>query len=305
MTSDAWAGRDIPEPVQREVRQRCGFGCVICGLPLYEYEHMEGWANVRNRPKGQQHITSEITLSCDSHHREKTNGLLPLQEVRAADAAPLNKRNGVSKPYDLHFAGNACELVVGGLIFKRELGDGERLIALAIDGEPLVGFTLEQGHLLLTLRVFDDAGKLVLHIDRSRLVYSVSPWDISLEGGNLGNPRRQEEILDGHRLRPAEQDHHQQGAAPEERVGGFGLAATGSSTPTPTRRGRTSYSPAAMLRSLSAHIRRRAGGCNFPDCNRGEVNRAEVDRWVRKPSAGRHCRKTRRESEEVNRVSVF
>lgn len=36
--------RNIPLPIQREVRQRCGFGCVICGMPLYEYEHMEEWA---------------------------------------------------------------------------------------------------------------------------------------------------------------------------------------------------------------------------------------------------------------------
>lgn len=23
--------RDIPDPIKRDVRQRCGFGCVICG----------------------------------------------------------------------------------------------------------------------------------------------------------------------------------------------------------------------------------------------------------------------------------
>ncbi len=34
----------IPLPIQREVRQRCGFGCVICGLPLYDYDHIIGWA---------------------------------------------------------------------------------------------------------------------------------------------------------------------------------------------------------------------------------------------------------------------
>ncbi|WP_198036130.1 hypothetical protein [Salegentibacter sp. T436] len=63
--------RNIPLPIQREVRQRCGFGCVICGLPLYEYEHMEEWAKVK------RHDAEEITLLCDRHHREKTAGLLP------------------------------------------------------------------------------------------------------------------------------------------------------------------------------------------------------------------------------------
>src|SRR5437588_8359349 len=136
--------RNIPLPIQREVRQRCGFGCVICGLPLYEYEHLEGWANV------QRHVASEITLLCDKHHREKTNGLLPLAEVREADRNPHNRRAGVSHAYDLHYAGSSCELVVGSNEFKRDgLVEGTELIAVAIDRMPLLAFTFEQSHLFL------------------------------------------------------------------------------------------------------------------------------------------------------------
>lgn len=90
--------RNIPLPIQREVRQRCGFGCVICGLPLYEYEHMEEWAIVK------RHVADEITLLCDQHHREKTGGLLPVEVVRAANKSPFNLKEGNSKPYNLHFA---------------------------------------------------------------------------------------------------------------------------------------------------------------------------------------------------------
>ena len=38
-TNDHGLSRTIPEGVKREVRQRCGFGCVICGLGFYDYEH--------------------------------------------------------------------------------------------------------------------------------------------------------------------------------------------------------------------------------------------------------------------------
>jgi hypothetical protein len=31
------SSRDIPLPIEREVRKRCGFGCVVCGLPLHTY----------------------------------------------------------------------------------------------------------------------------------------------------------------------------------------------------------------------------------------------------------------------------
>lgn len=50
----------IPEPIKREVRQRCSFGCAICKLPIYEYEHIEEWAIV------QRHVADEITLASQS-----------------------------------------------------------------------------------------------------------------------------------------------------------------------------------------------------------------------------------------------
>ncbi len=84
------SSRDIPLPMQREIRQRCGFGCVICGLPLYEYDHLLGWANVK------RHVAEEITLLCDKHHREKTAELLPIEHVREANKTPYNLREGVS-----------------------------------------------------------------------------------------------------------------------------------------------------------------------------------------------------------------
>src|SRR3982750_2806106 len=109
--SSAPARPPIPDPMKREVRQRCGFGCVICGLPLYEYDHLLGWARV------QRHVAEEITLLCDQHHREKTSGLLPEAPVIEANSAPFNLRTGVSRPYDLHFDGEMCSIEIGGNSF--------------------------------------------------------------------------------------------------------------------------------------------------------------------------------------------
>jgi hypothetical protein len=57
--------RAIPEPVKREVRQRCGFGCVICGKPLYDYDHKLGFSKVR------RHVAEQITLLCPTHHADE------------------------------------------------------------------------------------------------------------------------------------------------------------------------------------------------------------------------------------------
>lgn len=174
--------RSIPEPIKRAVRQRCGFGCVICGLPLYEYEHMLGWAVV------QRHEAHEITLLCDQHHREKTSGLLPLDVVRKANDDPHNLRTGVSKPYDLHFEGSDCEIEIGGNRFTSVANiEGERRImaALVMDNQPIVGFILEDQHLLLFLNVFDECNNFVFGVAENQVRHTSTAWDIRLVGRRL------------------------------------------------------------------------------------------------------------------------
>lgn len=181
MTEEATADpRKIPLPIQREVRQRCGFGCVICGLPLYEYDHLLGWAEV------QRHVADEITLLCDTHHREKTSGLLPAEQIAESNASPFNLREGVSKPYDLHFSGSEAEVVLGGNVFRTQYeGYGTVLLPLAVDSIPLIGFILGDDHLLLNLNVFDEYNRQVLRIRNNELVYVPDSWDIELRGRTL------------------------------------------------------------------------------------------------------------------------
>jgi hypothetical protein len=171
---------DIPLPIQREVRQRCGFGCVVCGLPLYEYEHMLGWANV------QRHVATEITLLCDRHHREKTGGLLPEDEVARANADPYNLREGVSRPFDLHFSGPGCEALLGGNRFTtHDDGYGTIMVPISVDQVPLLGFILGDGHLLLNLNLFDEFNRPVLRIRNNELIFKPDLWDVELVGRRL------------------------------------------------------------------------------------------------------------------------
>lgn len=149
-------------------------------MPLYEYEHMLGWAEV------QRHVAEEITLLCDQHHREKTSGLLPLEVVRQANESPFNLGQGDSKPYDLHYSGTECEAFIGGNRFTTmDAGNGTAMTALMIDDTPMLGFVLSEGHLLLQVNLFNEANELVLRIADNELVYSVSPWDVRLIGRRL------------------------------------------------------------------------------------------------------------------------
>jgi hypothetical protein len=182
--------RDIPAPIAREIRQRCGFGCVICGLPLYEYEHLLGFTNAGS------HIADEITLLCDLHHREKTAGLLPLSKVEEANKNPYNLKAGVKTPNNLHYCGNECEFIVGNNSFSMIAdSDGTVVVPISVDDTQLLGFTLEKGHFLLNLSVFDEYNRQVLEIKDNQLFYSLIPWDIELVGRNLIVRAAEREIL--------------------------------------------------------------------------------------------------------------
>jgi HNH endonuclease len=170
----------IPAPIKRQVRQRCGFGCVICGLPLYEYDHLVPWSEV------EEHDPDNIVLLCDQHHREKTNGLLPIEQVLAANEAPANLATGVSTPYDLHYDGNSCEAMIGSNIHEwPKIHDGLLTIPVLIDDTPIIMFRVEDEHLLLTVQLFDEENALIVQVVDNELVFSAEEWDVEFQGRTL------------------------------------------------------------------------------------------------------------------------
>lgn len=170
----------IPLPMKRAVRQRCGFGCVICGTPVYEYEHMEQWAIVKH------HVAEEITLLCPRHHSERTKNLLPIEVVRAEDRNPYNRRQGISPKYLLHYSGNDPEATIGGNSFRSLLWNDSRVLApIIVDGLPLVQFRLEDDQLLLSVRIFDVQNRPVFTIEDNELTYSTALWDVEFVGRQM------------------------------------------------------------------------------------------------------------------------
>jgi hypothetical protein len=162
------------------VRQRCGFGCVLCGLPIYDYDHIIPWSKVRG------HKPDNIVLLCARHHREKTSGLLNVEAVRFAQNRPHNFRHGESSPYDLHYSGTNCKTVIGSNTHEwPQLVSGAFTIPLLIDDTPIVLFRVEDEHLLLTTQLFNRSNQLLAQIVDNQLVYSVSSWDVEFVGRGL------------------------------------------------------------------------------------------------------------------------
>jgi hypothetical protein len=176
--------------MKREIRKRCGFGCVICGLPFYEYDHIEEWAMVK------RHVADEITLLCRQHHGEKTAGLIPKEMVVSANAAPHNRKTGSSKPFPLHFSGDFGVVEMGGNRFTHSFGSNSpAMIVALIDGHPILAFRREEDSLLLALNVYNKFNKLILMVHDNELVYTADSYDIEFIGSTLRVRERHAQIL--------------------------------------------------------------------------------------------------------------
>ncbi len=180
----------IPANVKRQVRRRCGFGCVVCGALLYEYDHLHGWANTHT------HEPSGIVLLCDQHHREKTVGLLPIDRVIAANENPANRKKRESAAHVLHYHGSEYEVSLAGMKFVVPASRvGSLLVPLMIDDEPIVIFRVEDEHLLLSFNYYDESNRLALRIKNNELVYRTDVWDIEFIGKNLKLRKGKREII--------------------------------------------------------------------------------------------------------------
>lgn len=169
--------------MQRAVRQRCSFGCVICGFPLYEYHHIIPYADVK------EHSADNLTLLCDGHHREATNGLLTTEQIQAANSAPCNGKRGVSHPFQLHFSGSVISVGLGNNRFCggiNSVDGGLVFIAISVDDYDVIWFHVDSdGQVFLHANFLDECNLPLLVVNENVLTYRADCWDITFEGRTL------------------------------------------------------------------------------------------------------------------------
>ena len=176
----AHAKRSIPEDVKQAVRKKCGFGCVICGLPIYHYDHVDGFATV------QSHAVENMILLCPGHHQEKTSKRLSKEVVRRAAAAPLNLTRDCSAPHPVLIAGDRGRLEVGGNVYEFDFqSNADRFEAIRIRGVTVFGVSREDGYLLLDIILTDQNGDVILQVERGELTISTDVWDYRIEGQDI------------------------------------------------------------------------------------------------------------------------
>ncbi len=155
--------------VRREIRRRCGFGCVICGSAIITYEHFspEYKDAMYHNPKG-------MTLLCGTHQLETSKGLLSKKTIAEADRDPFCKKTGYAK-HLLDLGGKKPTLLIGG-VDATECGP-----KIEIDGETLLQIyppDLRSNRWRLSCRFKDQDGTIMCEIVENELVISSESIDI-------------------------------------------------------------------------------------------------------------------------------
>ncbi len=177
------SARKISEPIRRQLRQEAGFGCCICGNPVFQYHHITDWALTKS------HNPLHMMVLCPNHHHEATVHALTEQEQRNWKKQPLNIVNGyvdgllkITKP------GVAVEVGTNYLV-----GPGFKFI---VDGAPLLALDRDSdGRLQLSLDLYDAADSLLLQIHNNEwLTGDPMPWDIEFSHRRFVLRRKSGEI---------------------------------------------------------------------------------------------------------------
>ncbi|WP_201758240.1 HNH endonuclease [Burkholderia gladioli] len=168
--------RRVPAAVKLAVRQRCGFGCVICGLAFYDYEHFApDFAVART------HSPDGMTLLCPNCNQKRARGRLSAQTVAEANRDPACLRRGfASELFD--FSSEPITVKVAGVTFY----NCQQLIV--INGVPVLSVAPpdEPGHPVRMSGFFSNSeGKIVMRIHDNELMLNVENWDIECVGSNI------------------------------------------------------------------------------------------------------------------------
>lgn len=168
--------RTIPEDVKRQVRQRCGYGCVICGTSIVEYEHV--------RPefaKAKAHDPQAIALLCPTCHAKKTRNFLSVGKILKAMERPIAKTSGYAFS-ELEDHASHPYVVLGGMTLKN------CPTPVQVRGMPLISIEQAEqdgGPYQLSASFFDEKGIPSLFIRRNEWQVAANLWDVEAIGGKI------------------------------------------------------------------------------------------------------------------------
>ena len=185
MNNNFGLARDIPSDVKREVRQRCGFGCIICAGAIVDYEHFSP-----EFAKARTHDPNGITLLCPTCHAKKTRNMISQRRVREANQEPAARRINYAFS-DMEASEGRPFVKLAGVTLKN------CNVPIKVRGFPL--FQVERseaanGPYQLTASFFTHEGTPSLFIRKNEWKVFSDSWDVEVTGPSITVRTQRREI---------------------------------------------------------------------------------------------------------------
>jgi hypothetical protein len=175
MTNKHGLARTIPANVKRTIRKNSGFGCVVCGLGIIEYDHVDPEFN-----DAWEHDSNCMTLLCPNCHSKVTRGMWSKEKIKGHMENPYCLQIGYSNDF-FDIGDNFPKIKFAGSLIKNTP------IPLMIKGIPLIKIVKSETENIFLLSAFfyNSKGEKSLEIIDNEWFAFNDNWDIVVEGNTI------------------------------------------------------------------------------------------------------------------------
>jgi hypothetical protein len=168
--------RDIPRNIRRIVRQRCGFGCIICGNAVVQYEHVDPpFADATT------HDPDKIALLCGGCHDKVTRQILSKETVLQHLANPKALEKGYSREaFDITSSTPMIEFCGTKFHGVKTIVAMMGVEILSVNPPECPGAPMQISALFC-----DQQGSEVLRIVSNEWFSSATTWDVEVTGPRI------------------------------------------------------------------------------------------------------------------------
>lgn len=167
--------RNIPADIKRKIRQVCGYGCVVCGSAIYQYEHIDPEFH-----EAKEHDSENMALLCGACHTKVTQKYWSKAKIKEARRNPfciINKKS--------HFEFDvSADLIIK--IGNNEFINLEKIIE--IDGISILSIfpPEEEGSPpRISAQFFDRNNRNIAYIEENEWYGLIEAFDIETIGGRF------------------------------------------------------------------------------------------------------------------------
>lgn len=169
--------KDLTETMKRDIRKRCGFGCVHCGNALYQYHHFDPpFENAK------AHLVENIALLCPNCHQLVGDGWRSDSTFKKWTKNPVCFQNNYSH-LNIEIGEQTPTIVFGNATFV-----GNQFPIRASSGEPIIEIEApeaESAPYTINAVFQDRMGNEIARIVHNEWQGLSRNWDIQAKKGRI------------------------------------------------------------------------------------------------------------------------